>query len=89
MSSSTKILQDVAAVDDFFDVAATETAPLFEHLEFEFLREYDMFAPLRGANTNTQATRALQRFSVLLLQRNLRNTSSHTRTPKYADVAVL
>ena len=48
MSSNTKTLQDVAAVDDFLDVAATETAPLFEHLEFEFLREYDVFAPGSG-----------------------------------------
>jgi hypothetical protein len=38
-------LQDVASVDDFLNVAATETVPLFDHLEFEFLLEYDVFAP--------------------------------------------
>ena len=48
VSNSTKALQDVASVDDFLNAAATETVPLFEHLEFEFLLEYDVFAPLRG-----------------------------------------
>jgi hypothetical protein len=38
-------LQDVDSVVDFLNVAATETVPLFEHLEFEFLLEYDVFAP--------------------------------------------
>ncbi len=37
MSSSATTLQGVASVDDFLNVAATETAPLFEYLEFEFL----------------------------------------------------
>jgi hypothetical protein len=45
VSSSTNALQDVASVDEFLNVAATETAPLFEHLSFEFLRDYDVFAP--------------------------------------------
>ena len=44
MSTSASILQDVASVDDFLNVEAIETVPLFEHLEFEFLREYDVFA---------------------------------------------
>mgnify|MGYP000082527056 FL=1 len=49
MSSSTNTLQDVASVDAFLKAAATETVPLFEHLEFEFLLEYDVFSPaLRG-----------------------------------------
>ncbi len=47
MSSTTATLQDVASVDDFLKAAATETVPLFEHLEFEFLLEYDVFAPAR------------------------------------------
>jgi len=48
VSTSTSTLQDVASVDDFLNVAATETAPLFEYLEFDFLLEYDVCAPLRG-----------------------------------------
>ena len=43
VSSSTNALQDVASVDDFLNAAATETVPLFKHLEFEFLLEYDVF----------------------------------------------
>jgi hypothetical protein len=38
-------LQDVAPVDDFLNVAATETVPLFEYFKFEFLLEYKMFVP--------------------------------------------
>jgi transposase len=44
VSSKSHTLQDVASVDDFLNVAATETVPLFEHLEFEFLTEYDVYA---------------------------------------------
>jgi hypothetical protein len=28
------------------NIAATETVPLFEYLSYEFLRDYDVFAPL-------------------------------------------
>ena len=45
VSSSTNALQDVASVDEFLNAAATETVPLFDHLSFEFLLEYDVFAP--------------------------------------------
>lgn len=45
MPNSTNALQDVASVDKFLNAAATETVPLFNHLEFEFLLEYDVFAP--------------------------------------------
>ena len=39
---------------DIQEVAAPETAPLFEYLEFDFLLEDDVFAPLEaGANTST------------------------------------
>ena len=37
MSTRYSILQDGASVDDFSNAAATETVPLFEHLEFGFL----------------------------------------------------
>ncbi|MGM0716667.1 MAG: IS5/IS1182 family transposase, partial [Halobacteriota archaeon] len=45
MSTSSKALQNVTSVDEFLNAAATETVPLFEHLEFEFLLEYDVLAP--------------------------------------------
>ena len=51
MSTSASTLQDVASVDDFLIVAATETVPLFEYLEFEFLLEYDVFAPASRGRT--------------------------------------
>ena len=51
MSTTTATLQDVASVDEFLNVAATETVPLFEHLSFEFLRDYDVFAPSKRGRT--------------------------------------
>ena len=51
MSNTSATLQDVASVDDFLNVAATETVPLFEHLDFEFLLEYDVFAPASRGRT--------------------------------------
>jgi hypothetical protein len=45
VSSSTNALQNVASVNEFLNAAATETVPLFEYLEFDFLLEYDVFAP--------------------------------------------
>ena len=51
MSTSSDTLQDVASVNDFLNAAATETVPLFEHLEFEFLLEYDVFASSKRGRT--------------------------------------
>ena len=51
MSTTSTTLQDVVSVDDFLNVAATETVPLFEHLEFEFLLEYDVFALSKQGRT--------------------------------------
>ncbi|MCL9815316.1 transposase [Natranaeroarchaeum aerophilus] len=51
MSTSASTLQNVASVDDFLNVAATETAPLFEYLEFDFLLEYEVFAPSKRGRT--------------------------------------
>ena len=53
MSSAT--LQDDSSVESFFNVAETETLALFEHLSFEFLEEFDVFAP-----TETGRTRNLE-----------------------------
>ena len=51
MSSKVNALQNVASVDDFLNVASTETVPLFEYLSFEFLLEYDVFAPCKRGRT--------------------------------------
>jgi len=63
--SSTNTVHDVASVDDFLNVTVTETAPLIDYLEFEFLLEYDVFAP-GVPNTSTQVTRTLPRIPALL-----------------------
>jgi hypothetical protein len=51
VSSSINILQNVVSVDDSSNAAATETVPLFEHLEFEFLLQYDVFDRLKRRRT--------------------------------------
>lgn len=60
-SSTNATLQDVALVDEFLNATATETVPLFEYLEFEFLLEHEF--------TNPQISFAA---SALLLQEYLR-----------------
>jgi len=48
VSTSASILQEKTSIDEFFNVMATETLALFEHLEFDFLcEEFDVFAPAR------------------------------------------
>jgi len=49
--TSASTLQDIASIDDFSNAAATETIPLFDHLEFEFLLEYKLFAPSKRGRT--------------------------------------
>ncbi|WP_255193891.1 transposase [Natronobeatus ordinarius] len=51
MSSSTQTLQDEPWIDEFFNLVAVETLPLFEYLDFDFLSEYDVFAPARRGRT--------------------------------------
>jgi hypothetical protein len=51
MSTSSKALQNEASVNELLNVAATETVPRFEHLDFEFLLEYEVFAPARRGRT--------------------------------------
>ena len=41
-------MQNEASVNEFLNAAATETVPLFEHLDFEFLLEYEVSPPLVG-----------------------------------------
>ena len=38
-------LQNDPSVESLFNVAKTEILALFEHLSFEFLEEFDVFAP--------------------------------------------
>ncbi len=38
-------LRDDPSVESFFNAVETETLALFEHLSFEFLEEFDVFAP--------------------------------------------
>jgi len=45
MSSAT--LQDDSSVDSFLNAVETETVALLEHLSFEFLKEFDVFAPAK------------------------------------------
>jgi len=49
MSSAT--LQDDPSVESFFNVVETETLAMFEHLSFEFLEEFDVFAPAETGRT--------------------------------------
>jgi len=48
VSTSASILQEETSIDEFFNVMATETLALFEHLEFDFLEEFDVFARSPG-----------------------------------------
>ena len=43
MPTSASTLQEEASIDGFFNLAATETLALFEHLAFDFLEEFDGF----------------------------------------------
>jgi len=49
MSSAT--LQNDPSVESFFNAVETETLALFEHLSFEFLEEFDVFAPAETGRT--------------------------------------
>ena len=48
MSTIKSILPDNATVEQVFKALKTETAALFEHLDFSFLVDYPVFAPIRG-----------------------------------------
>jgi len=51
VSTSASSLQKEPSIDEFFNLVATETLALFEHLEFDFLEELDVFAPARRGRT--------------------------------------
>src|SRR5699024_3801652 len=57
--SSKPVLPNNTTSNRFFKALETETAALFEHLDFTFLVDYPVFAPpppSRGENTDSQAT---------------------------------
>ena len=82
MSSAT--LQDDSSVESFFNVAETETLALFEHLFFEFLEEFDVFAPAQTGRTREHEPPELMRgflhcyyhdiYGIRPVERELRNT---------------
>ena len=59
MSSAT--LQDDPSVESFFNLVATETLALFEHLSFEFLDEYEVFVPSEAGRTRDHEPSELMR----------------------------
>ena len=88
------------SVTSFFDVVETETHALFEHLFFEFLREFNVFAPVETAQTRDNKPPALMRgflhyykdiYSIRPVARELRNTmvwlsSGFDRSPSRYEV---
>jgi hypothetical protein len=82
MSSAT--LQDDPSVDSFFNIVETETLALFEHLSFEFLEEFDVFAPAETGRTREHEPPELMRgflhcyykdiYGIRPVERELRNT---------------
>ena len=59
MASAT--LQDDPSVESFFNVVETETLALFEHLSFDFLEEFDVFAPSPPGRTREHEPPELMR----------------------------
>ncbi|MFD1642460.1 IS5/IS1182 family transposase, partial [Halohasta litorea] len=82
MSSAT--LQDDPSVESFFNVVETETLALFEHLSFEFLEEFDVFAPAKTGRTREHEPPEMMRgflhcyykdiYGIRPVERELRNT---------------
>ena len=82
MDSAT--LQNEPSVESFFNVAETETLALFDHLSFEFLEEFDVFAPTKTGRTRDHEPPELLRgflhcyykdiYGIRPLERELQNT---------------
>ncbi len=77
-------LQDDPSVESFFNVAETETLALFEPFSFEFLVEFDVFAPAETGRTREHKPPGLMRgffhcyyhdtFGIRPIERELQNT---------------
>jgi hypothetical protein len=79
VSSTTATLQDVTSVDDFLNVVAIETVPLFESLAFKFLTEYDVFAPASWGRTRVHKPLALMRGFLHCYYKDIYGTRPVTR----------
>ena len=76
VSTSSQTLEE-ASIHQFFNLVATETLALFEHLEFGFLIEYDVFAPARRGEHGTMSHQNSSEALALLLQEHLRYSSCY------------
>jgi hypothetical protein len=82
MASAT--LQGDPSVESLFNVAETETLALFEHLSFEFLEEFDVFALAETGRTREHEPPEMMRgflhcyyhdtYGIRPVERELRNT---------------
>ena len=54
VSTSSQTLQEEGTIHEFFNLVATETLALFDHVGFKFLTEYDV-RPSRRAESNTES----------------------------------
>jgi hypothetical protein len=82
MQSAT--LQDDPSVASFFNVVETETLALFEHLSFEFLTQFDVFAPAKAGRTRDHEPPEMMRgflhcyykdiYGIRPVERELQNT---------------
>jgi transposase len=79
VSSSANTLQDEASVDSFLNVVETETVPLFEYLSFDFLHEYDVFAPASWGRTRIHEPPELMRGFIHCYYKNIYGTRPITR----------
>jgi transposase len=86
VSTSSKTLQNAASIHEFLNAAATETVPLFEHLEFEFLLEYDVFAPSKRGQTRVHQSPDLFRGFLHCYYENVYGTRPVTRELQYSLV---
>ncbi len=83
VSSKNHPLQGVASVDDFLNVAVTETISLFEYLEFNFLLEYDVFAPSTPGNRSGAMTPSATSFSSDTERKSSGSGRLNTPRPRY------
>ena len=82
MSSAT--LQNDPSVDSFFNAVETETLAVIEHLSFEFLEEFDVFAPVQMGRTRDHEPPEMMRgflhcyykdiYGIRPVERELQNT---------------
>jgi len=81
---SSAILQGDPSVESFFSAVETETLALFDHLSFEFLEEFDVFAPSPPGRTREHEPPELMRgflhccykdiYGIRPVEQELRNT---------------